>query len=93
MTASGLSTSERATYSTSDSAVIALLGLRRLRLLGQNAHAAEQPSDGVGRLGTLAQPLARLGLIDLDLDRISARVVVPEERPSRALRLSATTKR
>ena len=38
----------------------------------------EESDDGVGRLGALREPGLRLLLVDLELDRFGARVVVPE---------------
>src|SRR5262245_18005274 len=74
LTESGSSTSDFATYSTSSFALMAAL----LLLCRQDAGAAEQARDGVRGQCALGEP--RLGLVGVDgqLDRICARVVVPE---------------
>src|SRR3990170_3156029 len=72
-TASGSSTSERATYSTSSFAPIAALLPG-----GQHARHLEQPLDGVGRLGALREPRLRALDVDLELDGLRPRVVVPD---------------
>src|SRR5213075_2862423 len=76
VTADGSSTSDLATYSTRSLAAMVptpLLGC------GHDARIPEQPQDRVGRLGALGDPsLGGLG-VDLELDRLGARVVVTDD--------------
>src|SRR5690349_13579954 len=80
LTASGSSTSDLATYSTRSAAAIVVL----LLLGREDPRRAEEPCDGVGRLGALGEPGARLVGVDVELDRLRARVVVADrlDRPT-----------
>src|SRR5919204_17363 len=73
VTASGSSTRDFATYSTSSLAATARLPGR-----GQHARAPEEASDGLGRLGPLREPALRLGLVDVQPDGLGAGVVVAD---------------
>src|SRR6266566_2123474 len=75
LTASGSSTSDLATYSTSSAAAIVVLLLSG----GHDAGRAQEAEDGVRRLGALGQPGGRLFGVDVELDRLGSGVVVADD--------------
>src|SRR5258705_4471425 len=75
LTASGSSTSDLATYSTSSAAAIVVLLLSG----GHDAGRAEEAEDGIRWLGALGLPGGRLLGVDVELDRLGSRVVVADD--------------